>query len=92
MNRQQYLDLITPAVDLVAKKSEDYNTGMRRQQYFPFQDRSYIQMIYVKALRLVALAENPTPNFESTQDTLYDLLNYTVFYLDYLKDQSDEHI
>ena len=92
MNRQQYLDLIIPAIDLVAKKGEDYNAGVRLQQYFPFQDRSYIQMIYLKALRLVALAENHAPNFESTQDTLYDLLNYTVFYLDYLKDQSDEHI
>ena len=87
MNKQHYLDLIEPAVKLVARKGEDYNGGPTLHDYFPFRDRSYIQMIHLKALRLVSLADNPKPNFEGTLDTLYDLLNYTTFYLDYLEQQ-----
>jgi hypothetical protein len=86
MNRQAYLDLINPAVLLVAKKGEDYNSnGPTLEAYFPFGDFSYIQMIHLKALRLVSLAGNPKPNYEGTKDTLYDLLNYVVFYLSFLE-------
>ena len=85
MTPDRYWELISPAVELVASKGEDYNSGVTLEQYFPFADKSYIQMVHLKALRLVALAENPKPNFDSTKDTLLDLLNYTVFYLDYLE-------
>lgn len=84
MNRQQYLDIIHPAIDIVIKKGEDYNAGPRLEQYFPFGDFSYIQMIHLKALRLVSLVENLDPNYESKEDTIYDLINYCVFYLDHL--------
>ena len=89
MNKQEYLDLINPAIEMVAKKGEDYNSGEATlEQYFPFRDHSYIQMVHMKALRLVSLASLPeghSPNYDSTKDTLYDLLNYTVFYLQYLE-------
>jgi hypothetical protein len=88
MNKFRYLNLIEPAVKLVVRKGEDYNDKTSLHQYFPFKDKSYIQMIHLKALRLVSLADNPKPNFDSTLDTLYDLLNYTVFYLDYLENQA----
>ena len=93
MNRQDYLDLINPAILMVAKKSEDYNrNGPTLEQYFPFADVSYIQMIHLKALRLVSLSGNPKPNYESTKDTLYDLLNYTVFYLKFLEQMETENV
>ena len=92
MNRQEYLDLINPAVVMVAKKGEDYNTGPKLEDYFPFGDFSYIQMIHLKALRLVSLAGNPKPNYEGTKDTLYDLLNYVVFYLAFLKQIEDGNV
>jgi len=90
MDRQRYLDLIVPAIELVVKKGEDYNKGEATlEQYFPFGDYSYTQMVHLKALRLVSLASleagNQRPNYESVNDTLYDLLNYVVFYLDYLE-------
>ena len=85
MTPDRYWELISPAVELVTRKGQDYNSGVPLEQYFPFADKSYIQMVHLKALRLVALAENPKPNFDSTKDTLLDLLNYTVFYLDYLE-------
>ena len=93
MNRQDYLDLINPAILMVAKKSADYNSnGPTLEHYFPFGDASYIQMIHLKAVRLVALAGNPKPNFESKKDTLYDLLNYTVFYLKFLEQVEAENV
>jgi hypothetical protein len=93
MNRQRYLDLINPAIVMVAKKGEDYNQGEASlEKYFPFGDYSYIQMIHLKGLRLVSLASLPEgtqPNYESIKDTLYDQLNYIVFYLDYLESHSN---
>jgi len=92
MNKQEYLDLINPAILMVAKKGEDYNNGPTLEQYFPLADASYIQMIHLKALRLVSLAGNAKPNYESTKDTLYDLLNYTVFYLKFLEQMETENV
>jgi hypothetical protein len=90
MNKVRYLDLIDPAIKMVAKKGEDYNTGPKLEDYFPFGDKSYIQMIHLKALRLVSLADNPTPNFEGKKDTVYDLLNYCAFYLAFLEAEEND--
>lgn len=89
MNRQQFLRLVDPAIKLVDKKSQDYNTGPTLEQYFPFGDASYIQMIHLKALRLVATAPkgNSAINFESKKDSTLDLINYCVFYLAHLEAQ-----
>jgi len=92
MNRQEYLDLINPAVVMVAKKGEDYNSGPKLEDYFPFGDFSYVQMIHLKALRLVSLVYKVQPNFESKKDTLYDLLNYVVFYLDFLENNEGPNV
>lgn len=89
MNKQKYLKLITPAMDLVLKKDQDYNSVVTREQYFPFGHKSHVQMIYVKATRLVNLAESgEKPNFESVRDTALDLINYCLFYLEYLEESN----
>lgn len=86
MDKKQYDALIAPAQKIVVKKHEDYNHGVKLEDYFPFGHKSHVQMLHVKALRLVALAQNEAqPNFESVEDTLYDMINYAVFYLDHLK-------
>lgn len=88
MNKQDYLKLIAPAIDLVEGKGEDYNQGAvtTLHAYFPFGDKSYVQMIYVKALRLVAMASSEAePVYETNRDTLLDLINYCVFMLEYLE-------
>ena len=85
MKKERYNELVTKARDLVVKKGEDYNTNVELHAYFPFGHQSYAQMIYLKALRTVSLvASDKEPNFDSIEDTLLDLLNYTVFYLDRL--------
>jgi hypothetical protein len=86
MNRQDWLDLVNPAVLIVVKKGEDYNHGPKLEDYFPFGDFSYIQMIHLKALRLVSLVDKVEVNFEGKKDTIYDLINYCVFYLKFLKE------
>ena len=90
MNKQDYLELIQPAIDIVQKKHQDYNKGIELSQYFPFGEFSYVQMIHVKSLRLNSLAGRGTPHFESQFDTLLDLINYCVFYLDYIKKAKNE--
>jgi len=89
MDKERFLKLVNPAIAMFVKKGEDYNSTVKLDDYFPFGDFSYIQMIHLKALRLVSLAQladNPgsAPNYEGIKDTVLDLLNYTVFYLDYL--------
>lgn len=87
MDRATYLKLIDPAVVLVIRKHKDYNSGGDDLHgYFPFGDKSYVQMLHTKARRLVSLAQqDSTPNFESVQDTVLDLINYAVFYLEYME-------
>lgn len=85
MDRARYLELINPAIVLVLKKHEDYNKGMKLEDYFPFGDASYVQMLHVKQCRLLSLVSTDTAeNFESRKDTVLDLINYAVFYLAYL--------
>jgi hypothetical protein len=82
------LAAVADAVRLVTKKDEDYNTGIRRDDYFPLGLQSYAQMVHVKALRLVVLALTPRPlNFESARDTCLDLINYASFCADWLDRQ-----
>lgn len=87
-NRGGYLEALAKAAKVVIKKTDDYNNGANdfnhanRDSYFPFGIKSYAQMIHVKSQRLVSLAnEEKTPNFESIEDSLIDLINYAAFYI-----------
>lgn len=92
MDREAYLAAIKPAMDIVVKKHQDYNSGVQLEHYFPFGHVSYIQMLHVKHLRLLSLVQqNTKPNFESMEDTVKDLLNYTVFYMQYLQKLEAQH-
>jgi len=85
MDRAKFLSLIEPAIKLVDRKGEDYNSGVTLGDYFPFNDYSYQQMLTLKVLRMRSvLGKETAPNFESLIDSAYDLINYTVFYLEYL--------
>lgn len=86
MDRKTYLALIEPAIKLVDRKGEDYNNAVGLHEYFPFRDASYQQMMHVKMLRMRSiLAKGSEANFDSMMDSVHDLLNYTVFYLEYLE-------
>lgn len=86
MDRQKYLALIEPAVKLVASKGEDYNNTIGLHEYFPFRDASYQQMLHMKVLRMRSiLSKGSAANYDSMLDSVHDLLNYAVFYLEYLE-------
>ena len=86
MNREAYLKLIDPAIRLQERKSSDYNKDQSVHDYFPFGHRSYAQMLHVKARRIVSLAgDEKQPAFESARDSTLDLINYAVFYLEFLE-------
>lgn len=90
MDRTTYLNLIDPAIRLVARKGEDYNNTVELHDYFPFKDVSYQQLIHMKVLRMRSvLGKDSKANFDSLEDSLYDLINYAVFYLDYLESTKD---
>jgi hypothetical protein len=89
MNSDRFRDLVQPSLELMLTKHEDYGSNKEGsvplEDYFPFGDKSYVQMLHVKTQRLRALVDTPRePNHEKIIDTVRDLLNYTVFYLDYL--------
>jgi hypothetical protein len=93
MDTQRYLAAIKPAMDVVVKKGEDYNNKTNVHDYFPLGDASYFQMLFVKVMRLKSLInKNGRPNFDSKLDTVIDLINYAVFYAEYLQslEKADE--
>lgn len=85
MNKKD-MAVIDEAVSLLEKKGEDYNSTVKREDYFPHGLLSYHQMLHVKVTRLQSLIQSgEDANFESIKDTLQDLLNYTVMTLSYLE-------
>jgi hypothetical protein len=93
MDQNRFKELIQPNIDLMLKKHQDYGSNQGGdtplEDYFPFGDKSYIQMLHVKTLRLVSLTNgNRDPNHEKVADTVRDLINYAVFYLDYLDEEN----
>ena len=89
MDEKLYDMLVNQAKALVIRKGEDYNVAVDLHDSSPFGDMSYVQMLHMKVTRLRSLtaviANGGEPNFDSVLDTTLDLLNYTVFYLDYLQ-------
>lgn len=93
MTEDEYHEIMAPIIALSARKSEDYNSETSLEEYFPFGDISYMQMIHTKAQRLLNLTrKSSTINYESVEDTLVDLINYAVYYLKYLQEQNDERV
>lgn len=80
--------LFFKAVQIEVKKGEDYNAGtVKFEDYFPFGDKSYVQILFMKALRLVSLVEKDgESNFEGIDDTLMDMIVYAN---KYAKDRRD---
>lgn len=90
MDQARYQQLVKQAQTIVTEKAKDYQGKIQLHDYFPFGHRSHVQMIHVKSLRLVNLVEaGSSPRFESIKDTVLDMINYCVFYLDYLERNSD---
>jgi len=78
--------VVYDALDLLKRKAADYNDGIKREAYFPHGLLSYHQMLHTKVLRIQSLLQKKgEPNFEGIEDSLQDLLNYTIMALVYVK-------
>ena len=80
--------ILQEAAKLKVKKSADYQGGQwREKDYFPFGDTSYIHMMWTKMLRIRSVAEQENTNFESLEDSLLDMINYSAMYIAFLRDK-----
>lgn len=85
--------VIMDAIKLQKKKGETYNgpndIDLAKSQYFPYGHESYLTMLHIKLKRIegIALDKNRPINFESTYDSILDIINYASFYGAYLKQQ-----
>ena len=76
-----YMRVLADLAHLRARKSADYDDhGVQLADYFPFGFVSYVQMIWVKTLRLRSLVDKDSVN-EGVDDSLKDLINYAIFAL-----------
>ena len=79
---------LAAAQELLEAKTADYQGGATdteadpaRLQYFPYGTTSYMHMIHTKWLRVQNILQaGGTPNFESIEDSLLDMINYTAFF------------
>jgi len=84
---------LVEAQELRDSKAQDYQNSTIVQDYFPFGLISYVQMLWVKALRLKSLASKSgaaNAVYEPIRDTLLDLINYATFAIEYLDSLSKE--
>lgn len=81
--------ILKEAAELKVAKSKDYQGGKwTEKDYFPFGDTSYIHMMWTKMLRIRSVAEDRKEvNFESLEDSLLDMINYSAMYIAYLRDK-----
>ena len=63
-------------------KDKDYNNKNNREDYFPFGLKSYIQMIWIKVLRMVNVVGKDKVFNEPLHDSVIDLANYASFLYD----------
>jgi len=78
--------VLQECADLLERKGKDYNSsGINRDDYYLYGRKSLMTMIHTKTLRLRSLVDQEftEPNFESIQDTLKDLANYSAIWIDW---------
>ena len=83
------IDIMKEAIALKERKSIDYQgSKWTEEEYFPFEDQSYMHMIHTKYLRMRNVMESKDVNFESLDDTLIDMINYAAMYAAFLRNRS----
>lgn len=85
------IDVINRALETLKAKGNDYNAMIAREDYFPHGLISYHQMLHIKVLRIQSLIQSDVkPNFEGIEDSLEDLLNYTIMALMFVRNVKDD--
>lgn len=89
---KESLKVLQECAELQTRKSQDYQNDSSRivqADYYPRGVASIMDVIHTKTLRIWSVLEamekdpNYNPNFESIEDSLKDLINYSSFAVAY---------
>lgn len=84
LTEDDYRSIIDELITLYRERGKSYNTsGISVHDYFPLGRMSYFQMLWVKMLRTMAGVKED----REIDDSLLDLINYAIFFLDYERKQ-----
>jgi len=90
--KKESIKVLDECAEIQLKKSRDYqnpNSRVKQSDYYPRGVLSIMELINTKTIRLWSIIEamenDPTyePNFESIEDSLKDLINYSSFAVAY---------
>jgi len=84
-----YAHILKRCTEILEQRGKEYNNGqVTIESYFPFGHVSYIQMIHLKSQRLLSQIEKKSVNTDVVLDTVFDLINYILFYAKWLEDRN----
>jgi len=95
---RESIKVLQECAEIQDKKSRDYqneNSRIRQADYYPRGILSIMELINTKTIRLWSVLEamenDPSykPNFESIEDSLKDLINYSSFAVAYSRGKID---
>lgn len=76
-------EVLQECVALLEKKGKDYNNGINRDDYYIYGRLSLMTMVHHKYLRIKSIIDKNDTNFESLNDSLIDLINYSAIWVDW---------
>lgn len=88
------LEVLRQAAELQTKKSQDYQnpkSRIKQAQYYPRGCSTILDIMLGKVLRMQSVIEamemDPeyNQNFESLEDSAIDLINYSSFFVSYMR-------
>jgi hypothetical protein len=95
---RESIKVLQECAEIQDKKSRDYQnekSRIRQADYYPRGILSIMELINTKTIRLWSVLEamendpNYSPNFESIEDSLKDLINYSSFAVAYSRGKID---
>lgn len=76
----KYREAIEKAVAIQQKKNETYNGNSVSYKDYTSINNFYFAQMWNKILRIKSITQGSDVNFESLEDSLVDLINYTAFF------------
>ena len=95
---KESIKVLQECAEIQDKKSRDYqnpNSRIKQADYYPRGVMSIMELINTKTIRLWSVLEamendpDYEPNFESIEDALKDLINYSSFAVAYARGKID---
>jgi hypothetical protein len=92
----QHSKVLSKALDIYETKMQDYQnpkSSVQQVDYYPRGVLTILDIMHGKMLRLRSLIEayehnpNHSPNYESLEDNVLDLINYAAFFVTFLDEK-----